>query len=256
MQSPAADWQPLFDGHTSAGWTQCRGGAFPAWAWKVEDGCLRTIPGTYLQPDIATAGTFDDFELELEWRVAPGGNSGVFYSLAPQPRFLHEYYTAVAVLVGLPLVAILLLRRKAKALLVLAILLGCGALAAGRLVWAKASGFEMQVLDDVRHADGRDPTRSAGALYGIYAPADKQLRPVGEFNHVRILVRGPHVEHWLNGRKVLEFEIGSPDFRQRLLRGPLADIGGIGVKRATPIALQHHGDAVWFRNIRVKCTGS
>jgi len=252
MEQPAAEWQSLFDGRTTNGWTQCRGGGFPKRAWKVEDGCLRTIPGTYLQPDIATAETFDDFELELEWRIAPGGNSGVFYSLASEPRFLHEYFMASALLVSLPLVAMLSFKRRAVALLALAMLFGWGAYAARRLVWAKASGFEMQVLDDDRHADGRDPATSAGALYSFYAPVGKQLMPVGEFNAARIVVRGAHVEHWLNGRKVVEFEIGSTDFEQRLVRSPLRSIGGMGVKRATPIALQHHGDAVWYRNIRAR----
>lgn len=252
MEQPAAGWQWLFDGRTTNGWTQCRGGSFPRWAWKVEDGCLRTIRGTYLQPDIATADSFDDFELELEWRIASGGNSGVFYSLAPEPRFLHEYYMASALLVSLPLVAMISLKRRVATLMALAMLVGWGAWAARRLVWAKASGLEMQVLDDERHPDRRNPATSAGALYSLYAPVDKHLRPLEEFNEVRIVVRGAHVEHWLNGRKVVEFEVGSADFEQRLLRSPLKAIPGMGVKRATPIALQHHGDVVWFRNIRVR----
>jgi hypothetical protein len=247
------EWQPLFDGVTTAGWTRCcHGEAFPGGSWRVENGCLRALPGTYLNPDIATAQTFDNFELQLEWRISPAGNSGIFYSLAPEPRFLAEYYILSALAVGLPLLAILLFRRRVALLGMIAVVACAGSLYVGYALQAKASGFEMQVLDDTRHRDARDPARSAGGLYGVIAPVDKRLQPVGEFNQVRLLVSGNHVEQWLNGVKVVEFDIESQDFQRRVLASPLSRIRGFGQKRATPIALQHHGDAVWFRNIRVR----
>lgn len=247
------EWQPLFNGVTTAGWTRCcRGEAFPASSWRVEDGCLRAVPGTYLNPDIATEQNFDNFELELEWRISPGGNSGIFYSLAPEPRFLSEFYGLSALAVGLPLLAIVLFRRRILALAAAAAVACAASVYVGCALRAKASGFEMQVLDDTRHRDARDPLRSAGSLYGVIAPVNKRLRPVGEFNHVRLLVDGGHVEQWLNGTKVVEFHIDSPDFQSRALASPLSRVPGFGRKRATPIALQHHGDAVWYRNIRVR----
>jgi hypothetical protein len=247
------EWQPLFDGVTTEGWTRCcHGAAFPNGSWRVEDGCLRAVPGTYLSPDIATARRFDNFELELEWRISPGGNSGVFYSLAPEPRFLTEYYVLSALAIGLPLLAMLLFRRRIVLLAAIAAVACAASIYAGHALWAKASGFEMQVLDDTRHWDARNPARSAGSLYGVIAPENKQLRPVGEFNQVRLLVNVTRVEQWLNGVKVVEFDIDSPDFQRRVLASPLSRIRGFGEKRVTPIALQHHGDAVWFRNIRVR----
>ena len=112
---------------------------------------------------------------------------------------------------------------------------------------------EYQVLDDARHPDAKvGPHRQAGAFYDVLPPAaDKPLRPVGEWNESRVLVRGNHVEHWLNGRKVLEYELGSPELRAAIAKSKFKDAAGFGTKFPGHILLQDHGDEVAFRNIKI-----
>jgi len=112
---------------------------------------------------------------------------------------------------------------------------------------------EYQVLDDARHPDAKvGPHRQAGAFYDVLPPAaDKPLRPVGEWNESRVLVRGNHVEHWLNGRKVLEYELGSPELKAAIAKSKFKDVPGFGTKISGHILLQDHGDEVAFRNIKI-----
>jgi Domain of Unknown Function (DUF1080) len=111
---------------------------------------------------------------------------------------------------------------------------------------------EMQVLDNVKHPDNKTPLTLAGANYGLYpAPADA-AKPVGEWNQVRIVARGAHVEHWLNGKKVVEYELWSADWKARVAKSKFAQWPSYGLARAGRIGLQDHGDRVAFRNIRIK----
>lgn len=114
------------------------------------------------------------------------------------------------------------------------------------------TGPEMQVLDNGGHADGRDPVTSAGSNYALHAPTRDVTRPIGEWNEVRLLVRGPHVEHWLNGVKLLEYELWSPDWEARVQASKFKTMPGYGRARRGHIALQDHGDRVSYRNIRIK----
>lgn len=96
-------------------------------------------------------------------------------------------------------------------------------------------GQEYQILDDANSAEAREPSKSAAARYGKVAPvAGKPLKPAGEWNEGRIVVRGLHAEHWLNGMQVLEYTLNPED------------------KVRSPIVLQHHHDEAWFRNIRIR----
>jgi len=115
-------------------------------------------------------------------------------------------------------------------------------------------GFEYQVLDDDKNEDSKNgPNRQAGALYYIIAPNKaKHLKPVGEFNESEIIVRGNHVEHWLNGAKVVETELGSPSLKEAIEKSKFAKIAGFGQKKPTVILLQDHGNTVWFRNLKIK----
>jgi hypothetical protein len=117
-------------------------------------------------------------------------------------------------------------------------------------VWQ--SGPEMQVLDDAGHQDGQRPETSAGACYDIYPAPRGVSRPAGEWNQVRLLVRGKHVEHWLNGSKVVEYELGSPDWERRLQQSKFAKLPRYGREPTGRIALQDHGDRVAYRNIRIR----
>lgn len=199
-------WQVLFDGKSADAWRGFRRDGFPSKCWTIENGELRTIAGCDRSDriDLVTKDTYQNFELELEWRVAPGANSGIMY----------------------------LVSEDANA------------------TWM--TGPEMQVLDDDKHADGKNPGTSAGALYGLVAPAKKKLRPVGEFNKARITVRCDHVVYRLNGKKIVEFDLGSGSLTALIAQSKFNDFPMFAKNRRGHIALQYHGDDVWYRNIRIR----
>jgi hypothetical protein len=196
-------WIVLFDGTSTDAWRGYQRQDFPSDGWKIENGSLKTIVGGD-QCDIITKEKYSDFELDLEWRVAPGGNSGIFYRAT-------EDYPAM---------------------------------------WQSAP--EMQVLDDSLHPDGKNSKTSAGSLYDLIAPTNKVLRPVGEYNQVRILVQGNHVEHWLNGVKIVEYELGSEMLQNLIAESKFKDFSEFAKAKAGFIGLQHHGQEVWYRNIRIR----
>jgi hypothetical protein len=196
----AAGWRLLFDGATTAGWRGYKQREMPR-GWQVVDGALTRVGEG---GDIITNDQFGNFELALEWKVAPGGNSGIFYRVTEDAD--HTYET----------------------------------------------GPEMQVLDDARHRDGQSRLTSAGALYGLYAAPAGAAKPAGEWNAARIVVNGSHVEHWLNGVKTAETEIGSADWNRRVADSKFREWPGFGKASRGYIALQDHGDWVAFRNIKIK----
>lgn len=115
------------------------------------------------------------------------------------------------------------------------------------------TGPEMQVLDNERHADARNGLdRTAGANYALHEPTEDASRPAGEWNEVRLVVDGAHVEHWLNGKKIVEYEMWSDDWKRRVAAGKFDAMPGYGLEKTGHIGLQDHGDPVWFRNIRIK----
>lgn len=120
----------------------------------------------------------------------------------------------------------------------------------GSQIWE--TGPEVQVLDNARHDDGRNPLTSAGANYALHAPTRDVTRPVGAWNDLRLLVQGSHVEHWLNGEKIVEYELWSPDWERRVAASKFAAMPRYGRERRGHIALQDHGDRVWFRDIQIK----
>lgn len=195
-----AGWRLLFDGRTTAGWRGWRRDTAPA-GWEVRDGCLvRVGPGG----DICTEDQFENFELVLEWRISPGGNSGIFFRASEERN--HPWET----------------------------------------------GPEMQVLDNAEHADGRSPLTSAGADYALYAPLRDVTRPVGLFNEARIRVQGAQVEYWLNGERIVQYEIGSEDWERRVAGSKFSQMPGFGRAPRGHVVLQDHGDRVWYRNIRIR----
>ncbi len=114
------------------------------------------------------------------------------------------------------------------------------------------SAPEMQVLDDERHPDGKLPSHRAGANYDMQPCSEVATNPVGEWNRVRLLFNNGHVEHWLNGVKVVEFDQGSPAWAEQLANSKFGTWAMYAKGEEGHVGLQDHGDQVWFRNIRVK----
>jgi hypothetical protein len=116
--------------------------------------------------------------------------------------------------------------------------------------------FEYQVLDDDNHPDAKQGiagNRTAGSLYDLIAASkDKKLKPVGEFNHSRIVVKGNHIEHWLNGVKTVEFDRSSDEYKRHLAESKFKNTKGFGEAKQGHILLQDHSDAVWYRNIKIR----
>lgn len=118
-----------------------------------------------------------------------------------------------------------------------------------------ALGLEFQILDDERHPDakmGKNGNRTIGSLYDLIPAQQKQAKPIGDWNQVRLVVKNQHVEHWLNGTKVVEYERGSPEFRQLVAESKYKKYQNFGEAAQGPISLQDHSDEVHFRNIKIR----
>lgn len=199
-----SNWRPLFNGSDFTGWRGYKGAPVPS-RWRIENGVI-ALATQGDAGDLVTSEEFGDFELELEWKVSEGGNSGIFY-------FVQEPDAAP-------------------------------------YTWS--TGLEMQVLDDARHADGKLPSHRAGALYDLIAPARPAAKTVGEWNRVRIVVRGGRIEHWLNGARVVATQFGDESWRARVAGSKFKTMPHFAKVPRGRIALQDHGDRVWFRNIRIR----
>ena len=119
----------------------------------------------------------------------------------------------------------------------------------------KATGHEYQLIDDTHHPDGLKggPIKRTGALYGILAPGEgKEFHLPPQWNEGRILVEGNHVEHWLNGAKVLEYTLGSPELQRAVLASRARVAPGFGTKYKGPLVLLDEGDDVAFRNLKIR----
>jgi hypothetical protein len=111
--------------------------------------------------------------------------------------------------------------------------------------------FEMQLLDDINFNDTA-AIRSAGSLYDLIIPKNKHLKPVGEYNTAKLIVNGNHVEHWINGDKVVEYEMESPEMTKLLAESKFSNNPNYGKSPNGLLMFQHHGQKVWFKNIRVR----
>jgi uncharacterized protein len=198
-----AGWRLLFDGASAAGWVGSGPDASPGAGWTVEDGALRHARGA-AGGDLRTRDAFQDFELELEWKVGGASASGVQYRGAPGD--------------------------------------GGGALV----------GPEYCLQDDFGAGQPADGLRSAAALLDLAAPRDKTLAPTGAWNRARIVAQGGALEHWLNGRRVLTAEVGSPSWADALARSGLSLPPGFAGPRPSPLVLRDRGGEAWFRSLRVR----
>ena len=198
-----SEWISLFDGKSLNGWRSFNSDTING--WTVEDGYLTALgEGGDLSGDIVSVDEFESFELYLEWKISPGGNSGVMF------RVVEGYPTTYA------------------------------------------TGPEYQLLDDEGFPSPLEDWQKAGANYAMHVARNKTLNPAGEFNTTRIIVDGPHVEHWLNGKKILEYELWSDEWTELKENGKWKDYPDYGMAKKGHIALQDHGDKVWFRDVRIR----
>jgi hypothetical protein len=220
----AQGWRLLWDGTSTNGWRGATLSKFPDHGWTIRDGVLSVDAAAGREStnggDIITQDEFANFELELDFRITPGANSGIKYFVDPQ----------LGPTLGLP---------------------------------GSAIGLEFQILDDERHPDaklGVRGNRTVGSLYDLIPAANlsepgrmaKRVLPPGEWNRARIVATGHHVEHWLNGVKVVEYDRGTQVFRALVDHSKYQDIPGFGERERGPILLQDHGNSVSFRSIKIR----
>jgi hypothetical protein len=116
-----------------------------------------------------------------------------------------------------------------------------------------AIGHEYQLIDDERHADAKiGPHRQTAALYDVLPAQNRPMRPAGQFNQSRIVSNGTTVEHYLNGTRVLQYELNSPALREAIAKSKFKDVARFGTLQNGFILLQDHGDRVWYRNIKIR----
>lgn len=117
---------------------------------------------------------------------------------------------------------------------------------------AYQSGPEYQLIDDENFPEKLEGWQKTGANYAMGEPLVAAAKPVGEWNHTRIVVNKGHVEHWLNGQKTADYQIGSPEWKKAKAEGKWKDTKGYGETRKGHIDLQDHGSEVWFKNVKIK----
>ena len=199
--SSNAEWTVLFDGKIVKGLRGYKQSGFPD-SWEIVDETLKTIPGHGV--DLISEEVYKNFELELEWKVPEGGNSGIFYFATEE----------------------------------------------GDYIWQSAP--EMQVLDDEKHTDGENTLTSAGSLYAMIAPSAIVVKPVGSFNQVKIKVKDNHVEHWLNGTKIVEYVYGSDMMWDLVAKSKFSTMPQFAKASEGHIGLQGDHGVIWYKNIRIR----
>ena len=211
----AAGWQLLFDGTSTNGWRGFKKEKFPEFGWQVKDGTLLVEYSGKGESgyggDIVTEKKFDNFELKLDWKISPGGNSGVMFRVTESEKYKDSWNTAP----------------------------------------------EIQILDDFGFEKLNDGyviniKQMSGANYDMHAPSFYYTRPVGEWNQLYLKVQGSHVEQWLNGNKIVEYELWSPEWKELVKKSKFSVYPDYGLATTGHIALQDHGCAVWFRNIKIR----
>jgi len=208
------EWVDLFDGISLRGWH-----GFNKTAgidnWIVVDSALVCLGAAEYDTggDIVTDGKYENFELTWDWKIEKDGNSGIMYQVAESKKYVAPWET----------------------------------------------GPEYQMFDDSK--DGRNEagvsdtiaSLQTGSCYSMYKPNKLiKAKPLGEWNSSTIIVNRGHVEHWLNGDKIVEFQIGDEDWNKRIAEGKWKDYPDYGTVTKGRIALQDHGKKAYFKHIRIR----
>lgn len=207
MQSDTGKTISLFDGKSLSGWHGFnKTGEIKNWA--VEDGAMVCLGAAKdaAGGDIVSDKQFENFELNWEWKMSKGGNSGVMYHVIESDKYKSPYET----------------------------------------------GPEYQMIDDIGFSEKLEEWQKTGADYAMYTANEKKnVKPLGEWNTSKIIFNKGHVEHWLNGEKIVEFQPGVMTGRKRT-EGKWKDFSDYGTAKKGGIALQDHGNKAWFKNITIR----
>lgn len=197
--SGAAGWKTLLGANTTNCWRTYRGTGFPQSGWMIEGEVLHLLPGGK-GGELVSVATFDNFELEWEWKLAPKANNGLKY-LVTESRPI-------------------------------------------------APGHEYQMVDDSTMGN---PKYQTATFYDVLAAqVPTKVKPMGEWNHSRLVVQGNHIEHWLNGEKILAYELGSAALQIALAQSKFKNEPGFGDKIKGHLLLTNHQDEAWYRNLRIR----
>jgi len=233
-----AGWVLLFNGHDFHHWEDPAQKSPAGDSFVIEDGCLKAVAHARIEEDLFSEANYGDFELEWDWKISTSGNSGLKYRIQDRvflngqtaPHFEDRVNLALAN------------RPSARP-------------SHGQ---EYVVGFEYQITDNGRNSDAvhGGPPHQTAALYDILAPLSDRTRPVGDFNRSRLVVRGKHIEHWLNGEKVLDGGLDAPEVARSMTKrwGEGSRVWELLVQQPRarcPISLQNHGDEAWFKNIKI-----
>jgi hypothetical protein len=216
----ADGWTLLFDGKTFTGWRGLGYDTVPNAHWKIADGAIRKLPSGVIprmpdgQPSVGgDLMTIAKFrDFELAWQWKVVPGSNSGVKYNVSEEFSLQKASNHAAL-----------------------------------------GFEYQILDDSLNDDNKIPSHRAGSLYDLFPPNDKKvLKKVGEWNSSRLVFRGNHGEHWLNGVKVVEFDLGTPRMDSALAKSKYRSITGFAERKTGHIILQDHGEEAFYRDIKIR----
>lgn len=222
-EKPKSDEQPPAEEKKSSDWQTLSDGARNQWhtyghdsmssAWKVEDSVIHLDASvkndwqTKNGGDIVSNKEYENFDLELDWKISPAGNSGIMI-------YVHED--------------------------------------SSKYKYPWETGMEMQVVDNEKHPDGKIPKHQAGELYDLIPITKKPFKPVGDWNHIRILSDKGALEFYVNNEQVLKTTLWDDNWKKLIADSKFREMKDFGTYKKGRISLQDHGADVWYKNIRIK----
>ncbi len=196
-------WVLLFDGKSMDGWRTYQ--HLPDDSWEVKNGELHCKGGKIeRRADLVTNDSYGSFELQLDWKIEKGSNSGILYHVLETKHSPYE------------------------------------------------TGPEYQLIDDLGFEAKLEDWQKTGADYAMHPPLKLASKPVGEYNHTVIKFIGTHAEYWLNGEKVADFDVWTPEWENLKKTGKWKDYPDYGTARSGLIDLQDHGGGISFKNIKIR----
>lgn len=205
-QEKAEGYHLLFDGKTLDGWRGYKNQSIAS--WSVSNGVIHCRRGEEnygaITADLSTDKQYENFDLSLDWKISPKGNSGILYLVTEDGQYSFE------------------------------------------------SGPEYQIIDDANFPEKLEDWQHTAANYAMNPAPDAKPNPAGEWNHARIVKKGNHVEHWLNGKKVVAYELHSAEWNKERESGKWKDYPLYGKSNKGYITFQNHGSEVWFKNIKIR----